>query len=574
MNSFKIAWRSVRQRWLASWLTIVSMALGVTLVVTVLTIHGVVSRQFRNNASLGYNLVVGATKGGRLQLTLNSVYYLSRPVENIDYRYFLEFMPPEVRRRDHANSAAQRGHELAWKSLELHQLAAPTPAAGLATSLALDAALERVAEQRAPIGRAGLFSQYTAFALPLCLGDYYGRFRVVATTPEFFTSLVFDPESNRGFEFAEGQVFEDNLDPDHRPEYGFFGAVVGATVARELNIQVGHRFTPAHGDPEGHSHERDFVVTGVLAPSGTPNDRAVFVNIEGFFLMEGHARPLARTDPFGGGEESTVSGELTEATQAPADERQEGGRPPDESPPEGSQAEGHEDATEEHSPAAGDAHFQETQPLPLENREVTAVLVRTLIPGIGGAVMNAINEGQDAQCAQPVQQIFELLDVFVRPVQLLLLAMTAMICLVSAISILVSIYNSMSERRQEIAVIRALGANRGRVQRIVLLESVILSMLGGGLGWLGGHTINWLASDFIEQRTGVRLGFFDFAPPLDLAVMSDQLGLPAVSGWLDQLPNIPPEPLLIPALILLAILVGLIPARTAYRTDVARWLGK
>ncbi len=29
-----------------------------------------------------------------------------------------------------------------------------------------------------------------------------------------------------------------------------------------------------------------------LAPSGTPNDRAVFVNMEGFYLMEDHAKPL------------------------------------------------------------------------------------------------------------------------------------------------------------------------------------------------------------------------------------------------------------------------------------------
>ena len=87
MNVFQIAWKSIRQRWLASSLTMASMALGVMLVVAVLSIHGVVSQQFRNNATLGYNLLVGADKGGRLQLTLNSIFYLSQPVENIDYRF-------------------------------------------------------------------------------------------------------------------------------------------------------------------------------------------------------------------------------------------------------------------------------------------------------------------------------------------------------------------------------------------------------------------------------------------------------------------------------------------------------
>ena len=68
MSLFEIAWRSIRQRSLASLLTMLSMGLGVMLVVAVLAIHGVVSESFRSNASLGYNMIVGA-KGGKLQLT-------------------------------------------------------------------------------------------------------------------------------------------------------------------------------------------------------------------------------------------------------------------------------------------------------------------------------------------------------------------------------------------------------------------------------------------------------------------------------------------------------------------------
>ena len=40
MSLWKIAWRSIQQRGLASWLTTLSMALGVTMVVAVLLIHG------------------------------------------------------------------------------------------------------------------------------------------------------------------------------------------------------------------------------------------------------------------------------------------------------------------------------------------------------------------------------------------------------------------------------------------------------------------------------------------------------------------------------------------------------
>ena len=91
MSRWKIAWRSVQRRGLASALTGFSMALGVMLVVGVVSIHGLVEESFRNNSSIGYNMIVGA-KGGSLQLVLNTVYYLSQPVENIPYSYYQEFL--------------------------------------------------------------------------------------------------------------------------------------------------------------------------------------------------------------------------------------------------------------------------------------------------------------------------------------------------------------------------------------------------------------------------------------------------------------------------------------------------
>ncbi len=59
MSLWKIAWRSIQQRALASALTALSMALGVALVVAVLVIHGVVDQSFRRGAQ-GYDLIVGA----------------------------------------------------------------------------------------------------------------------------------------------------------------------------------------------------------------------------------------------------------------------------------------------------------------------------------------------------------------------------------------------------------------------------------------------------------------------------------------------------------------------------------
>ena len=59
MSLWKIAWRSIRQRTLASGLTAFSMGMGVALVVTVLVIYSVINQLFRRGAQ-GYDLIVGA----------------------------------------------------------------------------------------------------------------------------------------------------------------------------------------------------------------------------------------------------------------------------------------------------------------------------------------------------------------------------------------------------------------------------------------------------------------------------------------------------------------------------------
>jgi putative ABC transport system permease protein len=207
------------------------------------------------------------------------------------------------------------------------------------------------------------------------------------------------------------------------------------------------------------------------------------------------------------------------------------------------------------------------EPLSVEQREVTALLLKVpyqLAPGLE----NGVNEGTQAQAVLPVAVIYRLFEFIVNPIEWTLLVLTAMICIVSGISILVSIYNSMSERRGEIAVMRALGAGRGTVMTIILLEATLLALGGGFLGWFGGHTGTWIMSPWIEERTGVQVGFGLWEPAVRI------LELLGATGDAANRITVPLESLLIPALVLLAIVVGLWPAISAYRTDVAKSLGK
>jgi putative ABC transport system permease protein len=530
------------------------MALGVMLVVAVLSIMGVIQQSFRTNATLGYNMIIGA-RGGKLQLTLNTVYYLSTPIENVPYEYYLEFLPRAKRDAERSQSLQAAAHEERAALLELQSVVAAVAGGGLALGeaadkgggaaagarlgsgeglagaiqrLALDAADRRQLDNQ----RDGRFAQFTKTVVPVGLGDYFGPFRVVATRPVMFDSLRFGERGDRQYVFREGRNFR-----EHSEENGLFEAIVGATVARERGVRVGDRISVAHGDPDGAGHGEKFTVVGVLAPSGTPNDRAVFINMAGFYLMENHAKPL---------EKKAASPDAPRESAEAAEARM----------------------LAERQAKAAVVHDQEHgvfQLLPMEQREVTALLVLTTSPTVTPGLTNVINEGGAAQAVLPVAEIVGLFELFVRPVQTLLLALTGMICVVSGISILVSIYNSMSDRRHEIAVMRALGASRNTVMGIILMESIMLSLGGGGAGWVAGHSLNVAASGPIERETGVSMGFFDVAPPVNL------LELLGVESRLSI--GISMELLLIPALLALAIAVGFLPALSAYRTDVSRSLG-
>jgi putative ABC transport system permease protein len=433
MTLVGIAWRNIRQRPLTSLLTALSLALGVALVVATLVTAGIVKQAFASGSGLGYNMIVGA-KGSPLQLVLNSVYLISKPIENVPWTFYEDFLP---------------------------------------------------ATQRAD-GRDGRYAGSVKTAVPICMGDYFRGHRVVGTNAAAFDRLTMG--GGTPFAFSSGGNFRDD---------DFFGGVLGAAAAAELGLRVGDTFSPTHGADDGLVHD-PFTVRGILARTDTPVDRGVYVNMEGFYLQEGHAKPVEGL---------------------PARPRAGAG--------------GHE-------------------PLPAAQREVTAILLETAsLPGLPAeltamGLRSAINEGRDGQAAEPIREIRQLLDLFVRPLELLLLLVTALVVVVSAIGILVSMVGSSLERSRDVAVMRALGAQRRHVLAVVLIEAVLLAVGGGCAGWALGHGLVGAIGPLITTNAGVSA---------------------SVASWS------PAELLLVPFLVGLAIAAALLPAIAAYRTDVARWLG-
>ncbi len=117
-----------------------------------------------------------------------------------------------------------------------------------------------------------------------------------------------------------------------------------------------------------------------------------------------------------------------------------------------------------------------------------------------------------------------------------------LVAVVATASILASIYNSMNERRREIAILRALGARRATIFAAILLESASISALGMLAGFAVYGVIVTVVAQIMRAQTGVVIDPFKFNPVM--------LWAPA-------------------ALIALGALAGIVPAVKAYRTAVA-----
>lgn len=532
MSFWRIAWKNIRQRWLASSLTALSMALGVVAMVCVIVIYSVTVKQFNSNAQ-GYNLIVGG-KGGKLQLVLTTAYNLGVPLYPVPYDYYHQFVN-------------------------------------------------------------GQYSDMTAVAIPYCMGDSFDpdqnfddpsgqRYRVVATTPDLFDKIQYGMADNGKpleYTFSEGKNFRS----DHA-----YQAVLGSVVAAKSGIEVGDKMNINCGISGNDTHnEQSFVVTGILDSTGTPNDHVAFVNIEGFYLLNGHAlkpsneviRELvpgaAVASELGWEQGDRISiirrlqGGLSEANEfSVVGIRQSKDSVIDSSivtdvktsPKETlSDSLAESKTSSERRVESGLKELKGTlapdklydnagnliEPLPYDQREVTSILVLCTNDLFSGLLNTRINKdaGQALQAVAPAGIIDQLLHSIVDPIRTVLLVLTILIVVVAAISILVSIYNSMNERSQDIAIMRAVGASRASVMQIILTESVLLSLAGGIFGILLGHGMIALAAPYVEYQTGIRLAFWHF-DPWELAV--------------------------IPGLMAVAALAGLLPAITAYRTDVANSL--
>ncbi len=117
-----------------------------------------------------------------------------------------------------------------------------------------------------------------------------------------------------------------------------------------------------------------------------------------------------------------------------------------------------------------------------------------------------------------------------------------LVVVVAAGSLLASLYNTMNERRREFAILRALGARKGTVFGVIVLEASTIALMGSALGYAVYYAILGTAAVIVRERTGV---------VVDLSLVHPSL------YWTPA------------AMVGVGAVAGLLPAFKAYATDVA-----
>jgi putative ABC transport system permease protein len=123
-------------------------------------------------------------------------------------------------------------------------------------------------------------------------------------------------------------------------------------------------------------------------------------------------------------------------------------------------------------------------------REVTLGLVRYKSPLAAASLPRAINQTATLQAASPALESARLLTIF-GWVADLLRAFAGVVLVVAGLCVFVALTQRLSERRYDIAVMRALGASRGTITTLLLAETALVGVIGAVLGVALARVAAW-----------------------------------------------------------------------------------
>ena len=179
-----------------------------------------------------------------------------------------------------------------------------------------------------------------------------------------------------------------------------------------------------------------------------------------------------------------------------------------------------------------------------EDREITAMLIKFKSPMNIIQFPRQINENTNLQAAVPSYEISRLFKLFGFGIETLSY-LAYIIIIVSGFSLFINLFNSMSERKYEMALIRTLGASRFQLSTMIIFESLILTILGFILGLLFSRIGVMFVSSLMEESLNYNLNSFK--------VLSEEYWLLVLS-------------------VLIGLISSLIPAIQVYKMNISKIL--
>lgn len=144
-------------------------------------------------------------------------------------------------------------------------------------------------------------------------------------------------------------------------------------------------------------------------------------------------------------------------------------------------------------------HDHGDEEVPIDEREITSLLV--FFKGKMGHVQlpRFINENTDMQAASPAFEMNRLYSMMGQGETLLRL-LAIIIIIVSALSIFISLFNSLRRRKYELALMRVSGASRAWIFTLIILEGLLIAFLGYIIGILLSHGAMEVLSGYLTEE--------------------------------------------------------------------------
>jgi len=588
MNIFQLVFKQMRQRALGTWLTVLSVMLGMALAVAVFLMLGAGEALF-GQTEYGYDVLVGIGEGSATQLVMNTVYHIDKSPGNVPYWIYEAINNQERPPRGSTEfnfskrvrtaipiavgdtyksrpivgtppkmflSVAPLKQKFMDLSEQLHKILLDTqanaahPPADLATRqksasaslTALKQEMQEFERQSTPFVEIGSDNGKWLYGKPAVLdldkaidesnaaeaavlsGNGSGAFAHQQAAETAVDAVVraigfeggpldYKPDAN--YEIADGRVF-------HAWK---FEAVIGSEVAQKTGLKIGDHFQATHGNPGPNEipdiHAEHWKVVGILKTTHTAADRCLYIPLISFYCIAEHEKGLKE-------QAQVQQGRELKARQ-----------PGDEGPPPYTLVYG--DQLDPSLPHEKDYISVST---PKQDWEISAIMIKSRGGVSGGELTYFIaNRGLPGiQAVSPAQVMQQFFDTFFRGSTLVLEVIALLVSIVAAVGILVGIYNSISARKKEIAILRALGATRTTILGLICMEAGMIGLFGGILGMILGHALGAVASAQLNERVGQGFNWraIDAMEWRYLAIV-----------------------------VIIALIAGLVPGLKAYRTPVA-----